>query len=237
MAEATVEEIVSNVYQITWRIQDTEHRSVRYRSYLFDFDDSVPTLVDTCIPEYTDTLIGGIETVGVDPERLVITHRHVDHAGGFEAIVDRYDVETWVPKDDDLVESEDIDVTTPADRLYTDGETIGRFEAVHVGGHTPGSSALVDEDSGIVACGDTLSGSDRRGLPKGYLIHPPQATNHGRPPEATVEGEKRLVELLNYEFDVALVHHGSSVFEGASEKLDQYVNYDPKPPFPEHGIE
>lgn len=224
-----VEEIVDDVYQLTLKRPEEgpDHNTTHYRSYLFDMPDDVPTLVDTCHDYLAPTLFDRVEQVGVEPERVIISHKHPDHAGAFEAVVERYDPDTWVPEADDLTTAERVDATTPADHLYGHEERIGRFTAVHIGGHTPGSSVVIDEAAGIAVCGDSLSGSDRRGLPPGYLIHPPQGTNNFQDPEAIVEAEINLVRLLPYDFDVALVFHGSSVLEDASEKLERYVNFEP----------
>lgn len=230
LRDSDVEEVLDGVYDITWDRTDEgppQLRNARRRSYLFDMDGDVPTLVDTCVAPRAERLIGGIESTGVEPERLLITHDHVDHAGAFDAVVDRFDVETWVPEADDLLAAEELDVTTEPDHFFGGGETIGRFEAVHIGGHTPGNSAFVDQAAGVLAAGDALSGADRRGLPAGYLIHPPQATHVGRPPGAVVEAERNLAKLLDYEFDVALVHHGANVYEDAGEKLRRYVSWEP----------
>ena len=37
--------------------------------------------------------------------------------------------------------------------------------------------------------------------------------------------EANLDRLLAYEFDAVLVFHGSSVLEGAKERLDAFVNF------------
>lgn len=232
-SDAVVEEILDGVYDITWEGREEGHpvtRGYRFRSFLFDFDDDVPTLVDTCydVGRMVERLLAGIEATGVEPERLIVTHRGPDHAGAVDHVVERYDPTVWVPRDDDLREVDTVDVTTPPDHLYVDGEAIGRFTAVHVPGHSPGNSALVDETAGIAVCGDSLCGSDRRGLPPGYLIHPPASTNRGQPPEAAADAELNLEKLLECDFEVALVFHGSSVFEDAWGKLDRYVNFDAK---------
>jgi glyoxylase-like metal-dependent hydrolase (beta-lactamase superfamily II) len=228
-----VTEIVPDVYDITW--EGTEEGSdlvhgMRWRSFLCTLPGNVPTLIDTCLANRVERLTAGIRKVGIEPKRLIITHNHPDHVDAIDDIVETYDVETWFPKADapDETSDETLPFNSTIDNFYTNCEEIGRFEAVHVGGHTPGSSALVDEDSGIAICGDTLNGADRRGLPAGYLIHPPQATHAGQSPQAVVTAEENLVRLLNYEFDVALVYHGSSVLDRASEKLYEYINFSPK---------
>lgn len=220
-----------DVYDITWQTaaEGPEITSgERHRSYLYDVDGDVPTLIDTCFANRVEALFAGIEQIGVEPERLLISHRHLDHVGAFDEVVERYDLETWVPEADNVVEIDDygIDIQTEPDHLFGDGATIGRFEAVHVPGHSPGNSVFVDEAAGIAHCADTVCGSDRRGLPPGYLLHPPQATHTNQPPEAAVAAEKNLEKLLEYDFEVAILNHGSSVFEDASAKLERYVNFE-----------
>jgi glyoxylase-like metal-dependent hydrolase (beta-lactamase superfamily II) len=223
--------VADTVYDITWQTADEGPeitRGERHRTYLFDLPGDVPTLVDTCFRNRVEYLFEGIERIGVEPERLLISHRHLDHVGAFDEVVERYDLETWVPEADNVVEIDDygIDIRTEPDHLFGDGERIGRFETVHVPGHSPGNSAFVDEAAGIAHCADTVCGSDRRGLPPGYLLHPPQATHTNQPPEAAVEAEVNLEKLLDYDFEVALLNHGTPVFENASEKLDRYVNFE-----------
>jgi glyoxylase-like metal-dependent hydrolase (beta-lactamase superfamily II) len=224
-------DVADTVYDITWQTADEGPeitRGERHRTYLYDLDGDVPTLVDTCFQNRVEYLIEGIEQTGVEPERLIITHRHLDHVGAFDEVVEQYDLETWVPKEDNVVELDDygIDIQTEPDHLFGDGAGIGRFEAVHVPGHSPGNSVLVDEAAGIAHCADTVCGSDRRGLPPGYLLHPPQATHTNQPPEAAVAAEVNLERLLEYEFEVAILNHGTPVFEDASKKLERYVNFE-----------
>lgn len=228
MREPEVTELLDGVYDVTWQARDEGPgilRGARRRSYLFDGD--VPTLVDTCVRSSVDALVAGIESTGIDPERLLLTHAHLDHAGAVDEVVERFGVETWAHRDAPVTTDGRLDVTTDPDDRFESGDRIGRFEAVHVGGHSPGSSVFVDEAAGVAAMGDAVSGSDRRGLPAGYLIHPPQATNMHQPPEEVVAAEANLVRLLDYDYEVALVHHGSNVLDGASEKLTAYVDFEP----------
>lgn len=200
-------EIIDDVYDLT----HLEGPGRRYRAYLVDGE--TPTLVDTSYPETADRLLEEIEAVGVAPERLLITHGDGDHFGGFDAVVESYPVETWAPAETNVG---DVDV----DHRFADSDPIGRFEAIHVPGHSTDCYAFVDEDAGLLLTGDVLVGSDLRGLPSGYLLAPPEV--YSQDVNAAEEG---LDRVLKYDFDVALTFHGTAVLDDAKEKLDNYVNF------------
>lgn len=201
-------EILDGVYDITWQ----EGGGRRFRSFLLDAD--VPTLIDTCLEDATEELLDGIDETGLEPERLLVTHGDPDHVQAYDAVLEEYDPETWVPQQSEL----------DADEYFDDGDTVGQFEAVHVPGHAEDSYVLVDEAESFAVIGDALMGSDLRGLPEGYLIMPPEVYS-----DDLNVAERNLEKLLDYEFDAALVFHGSSVLEDASEKLDVYVEFPGKP--------
>jgi glyoxylase-like metal-dependent hydrolase (beta-lactamase superfamily II) len=209
-------EIVPGVHDITVR-EDANGR--RYRAYLVE--DDVPTLFDAGLPDTTDALFEGVEATGLEPERLVLTHADPDHVGGFDAAVDRYDLETYVP------EQSDLDTEHEPGHRYGDGDRIGGFEAVYVPGHCHDHHAFVDEERGVLVAADAVSGADLRGFPEGYLL--PHAAVYA---EDLKEAELSLDRLLDYEFDAALVYHGSSVTEGARDVLDRYVNFPGRPDEP-----
>lgn len=206
-----VDEILPNVYDITVSEEDGR----RYRAYLVETD--VPTVIDAGLAATTETLFDGISEVGVEPERLVITHGDPDHIGGYDAVIERYDVETWVPEQTDTG-------IEPPDNRYGDGDTIGPFEAVYTPGHRSDHHALVDEDAGILVAGDALFGADLRGFPKGYLTPPPALYS-----ENVNRAEESMERLLAFDFDAALVFHGSSLTDGAHERVDAFVNFPGKP--------
>jgi glyoxylase-like metal-dependent hydrolase (beta-lactamase superfamily II) len=204
-----ITELVDGVYDITcYETSDGK----RYRSFLINKE--TPTLFDTGLESSVETLCRRIDTIGIEPERLIITHGDPDHIGGFDEVVSRYQLENWVP------EQTTTQTDTSPDNRYSHGDRIGPFKAVHVPGHEPDNYALVDEQAGIAVMGDSVSGADQRGLPAGYFLLPPAAVSVD-----LNAAEENLEQLLGYEFEVALVFHGSSVLEHASSKLERFVNY------------
>lgn len=203
-------EIAPDVYDITVRTGP----DARWRVYLFDGD--TPTLVDTGFDDTVEVVATELEDLGVVPERVIVTHGDPDHIGGLAGLVERYDLETWVP--------DGIETGVAVDHRYGHGERIGQFVAVHVPGHTGDHHALVDDGRGIAVLGDAVFGSDARGLPAGYFVLPTAYYSAD-----VAAADENLERLLEYEFDVGLVYHGSSVTEGASEKLASFVDFAGKP--------
>lgn len=202
-------EILPDVYDVTVRRRDGR----RYRSFLVDGD--APTLVDTChdVADVKETLFDGLDELGLSPERLFVTHGDPDHIGGFDAVVDRYGVETWVPAETTT------ETDHEPDHRYSDGDRLGGFEAVHVPGHEDDSYVLVNEAKGYAIFGDVAVGADVRGLPEGYFtIHGESVTDDPR------AAEQNLTTLRDYDFEAGLVFHGTSVLEGASQKIEAYVD-------------
>jgi glyoxylase-like metal-dependent hydrolase (beta-lactamase superfamily II) len=52
--------------------------------------EKVSALVDAGISATTDEVIGQLETLGVRPDYLIVTHPHGDHINGLEALRERY---------------------------------------------------------------------------------------------------------------------------------------------------
>lgn len=206
-------EIVPGVYDITCRVEDS---GKRYRVFLFT--EGTPTLMDAGFADTAPAVFDAVEEIGTEPERLIITHADGDHIDGFDAMVDRYGLETYVP------EQSSVDTRHDPDVRYGDGDRIGRFTAVHVPGHEPDNHVLIDEDAGVAVMGDAVSGADQRGLPQGYFHLPPGVYS-----QDLNQAEEQLGRLLSFDFDVALVYHGSSVTEDARDVLDRYVNFPGKP--------
>ena len=209
----SVEEIFPGVYDITCLVAEGNNR---YRAYLFE--DDVPTLVDCARRDTVEALLKGIEETGLTPGRLIITHGDGDHVGAFDALVDTYDVETWVP-----VESDFSSEHTP-DHRYQEGEQIGRFQTIYLPGHKDDNYGLIDEKAKIIIPGDAISGADQRGLPAGQFHLPPAVHTLN-----LNQAEETLEKILQYNFNSALLFHGSNVLDDAHTKLYRYVNFPGKP--------
>lgn len=200
-------EPIGGVFDVTC----VERDGRRIRAFLFDGDS--PLLVDCGLAETAETLVAGIEETGVTPERLVLTHADPDHVGGWDAVVEAFDVETYAPA------GADLDVEHPPDCAYSDGVVLDPFLALHAPGHSDHQHVLVDEERSVAVLADAASGADQRGLPAGYFHLPPATFS-----EDLDRATETLERVAEYDFETGLVFHGSSVFEGASEKLAAYVD-------------
>jgi len=202
-----ITEVAPDVYDLT-----LSREPARYRSFVFDWD--VPTLVDTGPSDTSEILLDRLESIGVIPERLILTHGDHDHVGGFDAVVDEYNPETVVPVQTSL------DTNYEPDIRYEHENRIGPFTAVHIPGHCADNYALVADERPIAVLGDAMIGADWRGLPAGYFIMVEAIYS-----DDLIAAERNVERLQEYEFDTGLVFHGSSVFENAREKIDSFVDF------------
>ena len=112
-----------------------------------------------------------IEQLKVTPEKILLTHGHLDHAGGAAELAEALDLPIEGPdqRDDFLLENlqqqgarfgvSDMRNVTPT-RWLTEGETISigdlTFDVLHVPGHTPGHLVFVNAPARFALVGDTL---------------------------------------------------------------------------------
>ncbi|MFB6097323.1 MAG: MBL fold metallo-hydrolase [Haloferacaceae archaeon] len=176
------------------------------------------TLVDTGFERTADDLVETLREEFGDVDRLFLTHDGGDHYGGLEGVMDAFDPTLYAAADEaDLLDAIDRE----PDVHFEHGDVLpGNVEVIQVPGHSPCPSALLLHDEGALISGDVLDGADRRGLPQGYLLPPPETFNWDH-----AKAERGVADLLEYDFDAVLVFHGSHVMEDAHEKLDRYVNF------------
>jgi hydroxyacylglutathione hydrolase len=111
-----------------------------------------------------------VEQTGLEVDRILITHTHIDHVGAVAALVDEYACPVLMH-----AEAEPMLQQLPAqammmglrfsevpavDRHIQDGEALEvgalRLRALHTPGHAPGHLAFHVEGEGLVLSGDAL---------------------------------------------------------------------------------
>ena len=131
-----------------------------------------------------DRIEAAIAEVGMKPEKILLTHGHIDHAGGAAELRERLGgvpIEGPHAAERPLLDNLDKQgeaygiearAVTP-DRWLADGDTVSvaghTFEVMHCPGHSPGSVVLVNRPQRFALMGDVLfQGSiGRTDLPMG----------------------------------------------------------------------
>lgn len=131
-----------------------------------------------------DEIEAAIDKTGVKVEKILLTHGHIDHAGGASELRDRLGVKIEGPHIADKFLLEGLEPVrhqygmpearnvTP-DRWLEEGETIEvggeTFELLHCPGHSPGSLVMVNKLAGLILMGDVLfaGGIGRTDFPYG----------------------------------------------------------------------
>ena len=116
-------------------------------------------------------LIEAVRSGGLEPEALVLTHAHVDHIAGIEAVravwpglpIMIHEAEAEFLTDPVLnlsIVLEEPVVAPAADRTMRHGDVLEldgvQFEVRHTPGHSPGGVCLYQPDRGVALVGDTL---------------------------------------------------------------------------------
>jgi glyoxylase-like metal-dependent hydrolase (beta-lactamase superfamily II) len=131
-----------------------------------------------------ERIVAAAKELGVTIEKILLTHGHIDHAGGTAKLARELGVPIEGPQEEDrfwiagmpeqsrMFGFPDVEVFEP-DRWLHDGDTVTvgdeTLQVIHVPGHTPGHVAFFHPGARLAIVGDVLfSGSiGRTDFPKG----------------------------------------------------------------------
>jgi glyoxylase-like metal-dependent hydrolase (beta-lactamase superfamily II) len=151
-------------------------------SLIFDEDSKRGAVVDP--GGDVDTILSAISQAGISIEKILLTHGHIDHAGGATELKQKLNVLIEGPhRDDDwllqALPQRGLDFgmngarVVQSDRWLADGDTVEAagftFNVLHASGHSPGSVVFFNEANRFALMGDVLfRGSvGRTDLPRG----------------------------------------------------------------------
>lgn len=117
-----------------------------------------------------DRVKAAIEETGATPEKIILTHGHIDHAAGATALSEELGLPIEGPHLDDKfllddIEAHGVRMGIPARKVVPgrwleegDEVTIGdcRFRVLHIPGHSPGHVVMVFSNDEVVIGGDVL---------------------------------------------------------------------------------
>jgi glyoxylase-like metal-dependent hydrolase (beta-lactamase superfamily II) len=136
-------------------------------------------LVDCGARGSEDALLAGLRAVSADPQRVLITHAHVDHWGLASTLTDRVlahpgvlstlrfasngtapqGVNGW-PEAREMHKAfagfGDLVAGVPEVEPIADGDRLGDWTVLWTPGHDPGHVCLYRETDGVLLCGDLL---------------------------------------------------------------------------------
>ena len=202
-------------------------------------EDHGLTLIDAALPGSGGRILQYIKGLGRDPSELqymVLTHSHPDHTGAIPALLKHSSMKVlvhsgdakWVIPGSPWLFFRGQIISVPWDipfvrkihvnQLVADGYTIpimGGLQVIHTPGHTPGSISLYLEDRGILFPGDVFISDGKR------FTRPIPFPGFDR--KSYWESLERLVDI---QFDIACVGHGSPIVGGAGKMVSQMMeNY------------
>jgi hydroxyacylglutathione hydrolase len=117
------------------------------------------------------SILKAIEQSNVKVEKILLTHGHIDHAGGAAELREALDVKIEGPHKDDLFLLEDLPTkgaqfgmadsrSVVPDCWLDDGDEVEvaglKFSVLHAPGHSPGSIVLFNDENRFALMGDVL---------------------------------------------------------------------------------
>jgi glyoxylase-like metal-dependent hydrolase (beta-lactamase superfamily II) len=180
--------------------------------YVLDDGQSI-TLIDAGLPDEAPKVLSYLERTGRTPEqvtRIVLTHRHGDHAGAAAELVARTKATVYAHADE-IAPLTQGGTSIAAVEPLEDGDVLPVFEglqAIAVPGHTAGHLCFYLPRRKVLFTGDAI-------LNRGGVSGPvPQYTSDV--PMAHASLREKIAPL---EVDTLCVSHGDPIVTGAAEPL------------------
>lgn len=199
-------------------------------AYLVEFDGQL-TLIDTGTPLDADTVMVAVREIGYelgDVDRILVTHYDPDHVGALGRLAT--DAPIYIGREDaeyllgtrrpdwgslkGLLQCVSTPFVSPVDagrvRCVDDGDTVGRFEAFHTPGHTPGHVVYVHERRSVAFLGDLVIERS------GSLKPAPSILSYER--QELRESIRRFADTTPA-FEAAAMGHGTPFKRGGDARL------------------
>ncbi len=143
--------------------------SFEVNCYLYRLDNSKDTLIIDPGDEASE-IAKVIDTNQFNPKAVLLTHGHIDHIGGVQEIIEKYQIPLYAGKGEESLLSDaganmssftgqTITIQNP-DRLLEDEEIISlagiNLRVLATPGHSPGGVCFFDEENNVLFTGDTL---------------------------------------------------------------------------------
>jgi glyoxylase-like metal-dependent hydrolase (beta-lactamase superfamily II) len=146
--------------------------------HVLDMPGGEELLVDCGVVGSQDALQAGLAALDARPQRLLITHAHIDHWGIATTLVDTVLAHPGVASTFEFVRTKDgggpikdayraafdsafdgmhdLVVGVPAIEPLDDGDMVGDWRVIWTPGHDPGHICLFRAGDGVLLCGDVL---------------------------------------------------------------------------------
>jgi hydroxyacylglutathione hydrolase len=135
---------------------------------LWDSDTKVGAVADP--GGDLDAIADAIRQVGMTVEKILLTHGHIDHAGGADELRAKLGVKIEGPHQADRILLDNLEKQGEAygiparnvtpDRWLVEGDTVTvaghTFEILHCPGHSPGSVVFVNRAQKFMLAGDVI---------------------------------------------------------------------------------
>lgn len=166
----------------------------------------VAAVVDTGVAGSAGPIEAALGVIDLDWDsvaHLVLTHKHPDHQGSVEAVLDACGAQ-WYAGAGDIAA-----IRAPSEGIaVSDGDTVFDLRIIETPGHTPGHVSVLDEPAGVLVAGDAINGA------AGGVVGPnPDFSEDMELANASVG------KLAGFEYETILFGHGEPVLRGGRDAV------------------